>query len=77
MDTIPMDPKAEFDNSVRANIGELKANSGLRHDSIEWLRRARTAVREYLASNSDFVVDDDIEAKLLITVAPGGYLRRR
>jgi cephalosporin hydroxylase len=36
----------------------------------------KTAVREYLASNSDFVVDEDIEAKLLITVAPGGYLRR-
>ena len=37
----------------------------------------KTAVREYLAQNSDFEVDEDMEAKLLITVAPGGYLRRR
>ncbi len=36
----------------------------------------RTAVREFLSRSSDFVVDEDIEAKLLITVAPGGYLRR-
>ena len=35
----------------------------------------KTAVREFLSRNSDFVVDEDIEAKLLITVAPGGYLR--
>jgi cephalosporin hydroxylase len=37
----------------------------------------KTAVREYLAQNPDFEVDEDMEAKLLITVAPGGYLRRR
>lgn len=36
----------------------------------------KTAVREFLSRNSDFLVDEDIEAKLLITVAPGGYLRR-
>ena len=36
----------------------------------------KTAVREFLARNHDFVVDEDIEAKLLITVAPGGYLKR-
>ncbi len=36
----------------------------------------KTAVREFLSRNSDFVVDEDIEAKLLVTVAPGGYLRR-
>ena len=36
----------------------------------------RTAVREYLSDHDGFVVDEDIEAKLLITVAPGGYLRR-
>ena len=36
----------------------------------------KTATREFLSRNSDFVVDEDIEAKLLITVAPGGYLRR-
>jgi cephalosporin hydroxylase len=37
----------------------------------------RTAVREFLAAHPEFEVDEDIEAKLLITVAPGGYLRRR
>ncbi|KRE88510.1 cephalosporin hydroxylase [Frateuria sp. Soil773] len=37
----------------------------------------KTAVREFLSRNRDFEVDEAIEAKLLITVAPGGYLRRR
>ncbi|GGJ99578.1 cephalosporin hydroxylase family protein [Luteimonas terricola] len=37
----------------------------------------KTAVREFLSGRDDFKVDEDIEAKLLITVAPGGYLRRR
>lgn len=36
----------------------------------------RTAVKAYLATHAEFAVDDDIESKLLITVAPGGYLRR-
>lgn len=36
----------------------------------------KTAVREFLAGNHDFDVDEDMAAKLLITVAPGGYLRR-
>ena len=37
----------------------------------------KTAVREFLSRNPDFEVDEDMDAKLLITVAPGGYLRRR
>lgn len=37
----------------------------------------KTAVREFLSRNHDFEVDHDMEAKLLITVAPSGYLRRR
>ena len=37
----------------------------------------KTAVREYLTQNPNFEVDEDMETKLLITVAPGGYLRRR
>ena len=36
----------------------------------------KTAVDAYLAENTDFEVDADREAQLLITVAPGGYLRR-
>lgn len=35
----------------------------------------RTAVREFLASNDRFRVDAEFDDKLLISVAPGGYLR--
>ena len=35
----------------------------------------KTAVREFLKRNDRFVADDEIPAKLLITVAPGGYLK--
>jgi len=34
-----------------------------------------TAVREFLGRNDRFVVDDEMDNKLLISVAPGGYLR--
>lgn len=37
----------------------------------------KTAAREFLSRNHDFEVDEGMDAKLLITVAPGGYLRRR
>lgn len=36
----------------------------------------KTAVRQYLKGHPEFVVDKSIENKLLITVAPEGYLRR-
>ena len=36
----------------------------------------KTAVNEFLSSNANFVVDGDIDNKLLISVAPGGYLKR-
>lgn len=36
----------------------------------------RTAVRAFLATHPEFEVDQRIEDKLLVTVAPGGYLRR-
>ncbi|XOJ59808.1 cephalosporin hydroxylase family protein [Candidatus Levibacter sp. Uisw_134_01] len=36
----------------------------------------KTAVFEYLKSHPQFKVDSDIQDKLLITVAPDGYLRR-
>ncbi len=36
----------------------------------------KTAVAEFLRGDDRFVTDADLEAKLLITVAPGGYLRR-
>jgi cephalosporin hydroxylase len=36
----------------------------------------RTAVREYLKKHPEFEIDETIEHKLLITVAPDGYLKR-
>lgn len=36
----------------------------------------KTAVWEFLKNNDNFVIDRDIENKLLITVAPDGYLKR-
>lgn len=36
----------------------------------------KTAVAEFLASNKDFDVNTAIDNKLLISVAPGGYLKR-
>lgn len=35
-----------------------------------------TAVKEFLAQNEDFYLDSKIEDKLLITVAPSGYLKK-
>ncbi len=35
----------------------------------------KTAVREFLTKNDRFVIDREIEDKLLITVAPDGYLK--
>lgn len=36
----------------------------------------KTAVNEFLKENKKFVIDKSMENKLLITVAPGGYLKR-
>lgn len=36
----------------------------------------KTAVREYLKSHPEFRIDRQIDAKLLISVAPNGYLKR-
>ncbi len=36
----------------------------------------KTAVWEFLKNNDDFIIDKDIENKILITVAPDGYLKR-
>jgi cephalosporin hydroxylase len=35
-----------------------------------------TAVREFLKKHKNFVADRDIDNKLLITAAPGGFLKR-
>ena len=36
----------------------------------------KTAVREYLKTHTEFKIDESIQDKLQITVAPDGYLRR-
>ena len=36
----------------------------------------KTAVWKFLKSNDDFVINNDIDNKLLVSVAPGGYLKR-
>jgi len=36
----------------------------------------KTAVREYLKTHSEFEIDKQIQNKLLITVAPDGYLKK-
>ena len=36
----------------------------------------KTAVREYLKSHPEFEIDKSIQHKLLISVAPDGYLKR-
>lgn len=36
----------------------------------------RTAIQSWLPGNPDFLVDTSMENKLLVTVAPGGFLKR-
>jgi cephalosporin hydroxylase len=36
----------------------------------------KTAVWEFLKSHDEFIIDNEIQNKLLITVAPDGYLKR-
>ena len=52
-------------------------------DGVEFVDRPwgkgnnpKTAVAEFLKTNSDFEVDYSIDEKLLISAAPGGYLKR-
>ncbi|MEO5648158.1 MAG: cephalosporin hydroxylase family protein [Chitinophagaceae bacterium] len=36
----------------------------------------KTAVQEFLKANNDFIIDHELDDKLLVSVAPGGYLKR-
>jgi cephalosporin hydroxylase len=36
----------------------------------------KTAVKEFLKTHTEFSIDTVIDNKLLISVAPGGYLKR-
>jgi len=40
------------------------------------LDNPKTAVNQFLSENSNFIIDEQIDNKLLISVAPQGYLRR-
>jgi cephalosporin hydroxylase len=42
-----------------------------------WTKTAnpKTAVREFLAGNARFVVDEELESTLMVSCAPGGYLK--
>ncbi len=42
---------------------------------VNKVNNPKTAVWEFLKTNDRFIIDKDIENKLLITVAPDGYLR--
>jgi cephalosporin hydroxylase len=37
----------------------------------------RTAVYEFLKTHPEFIIDTDVDNKLLVSVAPGGYLKRK
>ncbi len=60
LDTLVEDLPTEFSNDRPWDIGN----------------NPKTAVWEYLKECDDFVIDKDIENKILITVAPDGYLKR-
>jgi len=52
-------------------------------DGVEFMDRPwgkgdnpKTAVAKFLRSNDDFIVDSSIDEKLLVSTAPGGYLKR-
>ena len=51
---------------------------GVEFDDRPWGKgnNPKTAVAEFLMTNFNFVVDQAIDEKLLISVAPGGYLKR-
>jgi cephalosporin hydroxylase len=59
-----------FDTIIEDLPGELFANR-----PWEKGNNPKTAVWEFLKSNDRFEIDKEIEDKLLITVAPDGYLR--
>jgi len=49
------------------------------HGDRPWKKgdNPKTALREYLLENDNFSIDETIDKKLLISVAPQGYLKRR
>ena len=49
------------------------------HGDRPWKKgdNPKTALREYLLEDESFSVDETIDDRLLISVAPNGYLKRR
>lgn len=60
-----------FDTSIEDMPADLSSNRPWKPGNSP-----KTAVREYLKSHHEFEMDEAIQHKLLITVAPDGYLRR-
>ena len=48
------------------------------HTGRPWAKgnNPKTAVLEFLKTNTDFEIDDSIDSKLLITVSPSGFLKK-
>jgi len=42
---------------------------------IRLVNNPKTAIKEFLKTNDRFQIDKEIECKLLVTAAPGGYLK--
>jgi len=59
-----------FDTVVEFMDEELSSNRPWGHGNNPY-----TAVQDFLKSNNRFVVDQEIDNKLQISVAPGGYLK--
>jgi len=57
-------------------IIEYMADDFFTHRSWGKGNNPRTAVQEFLRTHDEFVIDGAIQNKLLITVAPEGYLKR-
>ena len=57
-------------------INWLQVSSFYCHCQSEKSKNPKTAVAEFLKTKSDFVVDQAIDEKLLVSAAQGGYLKR-
>ena len=58
-------------------IEDISTPSTLSHKNRPWGKgdNPKTAVKIFLKNNKRFVIDDEIENKLMITVAPSGFLK--
>ncbi len=53
-----------------------QVSSGLCIRPCKKCNNPKIGVAEFMKTNSDFAVDQAIDEKLLISAAPGGYLKR-